>query len=240
MSDIVQGLWIGPRLSAMERMSISSFLANGHEYHLYTYGPVEGVPPGAVVRDGCEILPRSMIFRYTGFDTVAGFSNFFRYKLLLERGGWWADADVVCLRPFDFDGEHVFGAELAPGEVVVGSGIIRAPAESRAMKYAWRVCAAKRTDELRWGETGPRLVQEAVRECGLEGSVMPFEVFSPLCYSEWRRVLEPGGVGEFGPATHAVHLWNEMWRRAGEDKDASFHPDCLYERLKAKYLDGAP
>src|ERR1044071_3092824 len=238
MSEIIQGLWIGPRLSAMERMSVNSFLANGHEYHLYTDGEVEGVPPGATLRDGCEILPRSMIFRYREFDTVAGFSNFFRYKLLLERGGWWVDADVVCLRPFDFEGEHVFSSESVNGALVVNSGIIKAPAGSRVMEYAWRVCEGKRTEELRWGETGPRLVHEAVRECGFEASVRPFEVFCPLGYSEWERVLDPGGV-EFGPLTHAVHLWNEMWRRAGRDKDAGFHPDCLYERLKAKYLGGA-
>lgn len=239
MSDIIQGLWIGARLSAMERMSVESFLAKGHEYHLYTYGHVEGVPRGAVVRDASEILPPSMIFRYREFDTVSGFSNFFRYKLLLERGGWWVDADVVCLCPFDFADEHVFSSEWVRGEQVVNSGIIKAPAGSPAMEHAWRVCEGKRREELRWGETGPRLVQEAVMKCGLLRYVRPYEAFCPLSYSDWDRVLEPGGVGDFGPETYAVHLWNEMWRRAGEDKDASFHPDCLYERLKAKYVGGA-
>ena len=46
----VQGLWIGSELSAMERMSINSFLMNGHEYHLYVYDEVKQVPDGAVIK----------------------------------------------------------------------------------------------------------------------------------------------------------------------------------------------
>ena len=59
--------------------------------------------------------------------TNSGFSNFFRYKLLLERGGWWVDADMVCLRPFAFDKEHVFASEVSKGVTCVSSGAIRAP-----------------------------------------------------------------------------------------------------------------
>ena len=33
-------------------------------------------------------------------------------------------------------------------------------------------------------------------------------------------------------STRAVHLWNEMWRRAGRDKDSSYHPACLFEQLE--------
>lgn len=104
MTDrVIQSLWIGNRLSAMERLAIQSFLANGHDFHLYCYNDVEGLPAGTVVRDGNDILPESRIFAYAdGFakGSHAAFSNHFRYKLLLERGGWWVDTDVVCLRPF--------------------------------------------------------------------------------------------------------------------------------------------
>src|ERR1041385_3961243 len=107
MSEPIQSLWIGPRLSAMERACLASFLRHGHEVHLYTYNDVDGVPPGVIVRDGSEILPPERIFSYREHDTVSGFSNFFRYKLLSERGGWWVDTDVICLEPFTFDGDYV-------------------------------------------------------------------------------------------------------------------------------------
>ena len=48
----------------MERMSIASFLANGHAFHLFVYSDVKDVPAGAVLRDGNEILHASSIFRY--------------------------------------------------------------------------------------------------------------------------------------------------------------------------------
>src|SRR5258706_13279784 len=59
MNSIVQGLWIGSDLSTMEHLSISSFLQNGHEYHLYIYDHVGNVPEGTVVKDAAEILPAS-------------------------------------------------------------------------------------------------------------------------------------------------------------------------------------
>ena len=59
---------------------------NGHEYHLYVYEDVKNVPAATTLRDGNEILPASEIFQYQGRPSYAGFANFFRYKLLLERG----------------------------------------------------------------------------------------------------------------------------------------------------------
>lgn len=232
----VQGLWIGPELSVMERLSVASFLANGHEYHLYVYDDVKHVPEGASVRDANEILPSSMIFQYQHTKSYAGFANFFRYKLLLAKGGWWADSDIICLKPFSFREEYVFASERNEGVQVATSGVIKAPPDSRVMAYAWQTCRAKDPGRLRWGETGPRLVSEAIRLFSLENYLQPFHVFCPLGYLEWSRVLDPGANLTFGPPTRAVHLWNEMWRRDGRDKDGRYHPDCLYEQLKRKYL----
>ena len=86
-SPAIQGLWIGTHLSALERLSIRSFLQNGHEYHLYAYGEVRNLPDGTTVRDGREILPESRIFQYRDHKSFSAFSNFFRYKLLLDREG---------------------------------------------------------------------------------------------------------------------------------------------------------
>jgi hypothetical protein len=83
MTHCIQSLWIGQKLSTLERLSISSFLANGHEYHLYVYGEVANVPQGTVLKAADGILPESMIFQYKKHPSHAGFSNFFRYRLLL-------------------------------------------------------------------------------------------------------------------------------------------------------------
>jgi mannosyltransferase OCH1-like enzyme len=236
MREIIQGLWIGRELSVMEQMSISSFLANGHEYHLYAYEDALRVPEGAVIRDANEILPASLIFQYAGFKSYAGFSNYFRYKLLLEKGGWWADMDMICLHPFDFRDEYVFSSEIDKGEEVVTSGIIKAPAGSELINYAWEVCRQKDPGSLRWGETGPRLMAEAVRKFSLERYRKPHQVFCPISFDEWRKVLESDVVWRFDQATRAIHLWNEMWRREGQDKNKRYAPECLYEKLRRTYL----
>ncbi len=101
-NDVIQGLWIGDELSTMERLSIASFLAQGHPYHLYVYRPVSNVPLGTCLKDASEVLPESMIFQYPDYASYAGFANYFRYKLLLERGGWWVDTDAVCLQTVRF------------------------------------------------------------------------------------------------------------------------------------------
>ena len=236
MSDIIQGLWIGTELSVMEQMSVASFIQNGHQYHLYVYDEMKNVPAGTVVRDANEILPSSSIFQYKQRPSYAGFANFFRYKLVFERGGWWADADTVCLKPFDFSEEYVFSSEVCDGLEVINSGVFKAPAGSDVMAYAWGVCQTKNPRDLVWGETGPRLTGEAVRKYSLEKYVKPHRVFCPVGYTDWRKVLEPGAEALLDERSYAIHLWNEMWRADGQDKNAEYDRDCLYERLKRRYL----
>ena len=236
MNKTIQGLWVGAALSVMEQLSIASFLNNGHEYHLYVYDELKNIPVGTVVKDANEILPSSRVFQYKQYPSYAGFSNFFRYKLLLERGGWWADTDTICLKEFDFKENYVFSSEVHKGLEVINSGIVKAPAGSEVMAYAWGVCQTKDPERLVWGETGPRLMAEAVRKYSLESYTKPHNVFCPIGYSEWQTVLAPDVEAATHNNSYAIHLWNEKWRSAGQDKNAEYHPDCLYERLKRRYL----
>jgi mannosyltransferase OCH1-like enzyme len=233
--EVIQGLWIGAELSALERLSINSFLRHGHPYHLYVYQEPAGVPAGAVIRDAAEILPSSRIFQYRDRPSYAGFANFFRYKLLLERGGWWADADVVCLRPFDFPSPYVFASEPHHEARMISSAVIKAPEASPLLDHAWRTCQARDPRQLTWGETGPRLMDDAVRRYSLEASAADVRTFCPLPAPAWKSVLDPAAEWRPSDASSAIHLWNEMWRRNGQDKNLSYPPGCLYEQLKSRY-----
>jgi hypothetical protein len=238
--QVIQSLWIGGRLSALERLSIQSFVDHGHTFRLYTYGAPPDLPAGAEVRDGREILPESEIFQYATRPSFAAFSNFFRYKLLLERGGFWVDTDLVCLRPFAFPPRHIFASESVnrhdrPGvSRAVASCAINAPRGSLAMAAAWRTCLGKSRDRLEWGEVGPALVEAVVAAEGLEHCVEPPERFCPVSYRDWRDLID-AEPPVLPPTTYAVHFWNEMWRLAGQDKDASYPPTSLYETLKRRH-----
>ena len=174
MTDPIQSLWIGGELSPMEQLSITSFLAHGHKYHLYSYGEVGGLPKGAVLKNAEEILPKAAIFQYQRHPSYSGFSNFFRYRLLLRKGGWWVDTDVVCLKPFAFDAPYVFATERIPGGEVAASAVIKAPAGSEIMAFNWHVClSCAEPARAAWGQFGPKLMARAIAKFGLGSYLLP-------------------------------------------------------------------
>lgn len=242
MNKIVQGLWIGDKLSLMEQLSIQSFLKNQHDYHLYVYNDVKNIPIGTTLMDGNEILPEKSIFTYQqghGKGSYAGFSNFFRYMLLLQKGGWWVDTDVICLKPFDFTNQYIFGSEYVAPErkKIISSGIIKAPPKSEFALYCWENCQKHDIKQLRWGVTGPALVAEAVEKFQLNNYVKKPEVFSPLYYLDVVELIDAEkNLDEILKNSYGIHMWNEMWRRYQIDKDKKYHQDCFYEKLKSKYL----
>jgi hypothetical protein len=238
MGETVQMLWIGERLSTMERLSILSFLANGHPVRLFVYDPVAGVPDGVEVCDGNEVLPRSEIFVYRDHPSYSGFANYFRYQLLHRDGGWWFDTDMICLRPLRFEDACVISSEsMISGRVLATCSAMRMPPGSEAMQYAAHVCREADRETLYWGDTGPWLMNDAVERFRLWPYVRPTTTFCPIPPGDWQRLIDPDppqlDCALDGAAT--VHLWNEQWRRNGVDKDAVFAPTSLYELLRARY-----
>lgn len=246
----IQGLWIGDELSVMERLSIASFLKNGHPYHLYAYGDVRGVPEGTVLKDANEVVPSEKIFKYKHHDSYAGFANVFRYKLLLENGGFWADSDVVCLKPFDFEQDYAFVHERirkTPGDWLIArhlitNWIIKAPVGAEIMKYCYTKSEERDPDTLSWGEIGPQLLRKAALELQMEDFALPPEFFFPIAAWQWKQFTNGSLLADrkwkaSSQRVYAVHLYNEMWRRGGVDKNGAFPANSVYERLKRLYLD---
>ncbi|MGA2253139.1 MAG: hypothetical protein ABSG53_00630 [Thermoguttaceae bacterium] len=235
-ADVFQSLWIGAELSVMEQLSIRSFLANGYEFHLYTYQDVSGIPPGTTIRSGEEILPADQIFCYRkgyGKGSYAAFSNGFRYKLLLERGGWWTDLDSVCMQPIELAEEHILGKERSrTGGFLVACGMIKAPPSSPLMKYCWEVSQKVDRGELLWGQIGPRLMTEAVdRMSGLARLLEP-QAFYPIDFWRvWRLI----STRQIPTGCYTIHLWHSCWRREHLDPNAQYGHFCIYEQLKRRY-----
>jgi hypothetical protein len=226
MAEIINSLWIGRPLGLIEQLSIASFLQNGCEYHLWCYEKIEGVPEGVVVRDASEILPASEIFYYShglGKGSVAAFANLFRYKLLFERGGWWMDTDMVCLRPMEFSEPVVFaGQRLPEGTQQVTNTVIKFPQGHPAAQQCYEMARRKSREKLIWGETGPFLIDHVVRENNLQQFIKPPGVFCPVNYWEWESLISPKPLAQLvTDETRAVHLWHELWRRAGIKLDST-------------------
>ena len=232
-NPVIQCLWIGKQISRMERLSLRSFLNNSHTVHLYTYGHVEDIPEGIVVMDANKIVPAKKIFRYKDYDSYAGFANIFRYKLLLEKGGFWSDMDIVCLRPITTDKKYIFASERLPGQAVrVNSCFIGVPRNSEIMEYCYSSAFSKKPKELHWGETGPKLLTEAVIKFGLDEYVMHPDVICPVDYWNCQYFISKS-IKDVSKDAYAIHLWNEMWRRNEMDKSAFYNEYCLYEELQS-------
>jgi len=220
----------------MEQLCIRSFLYHGHEFHLYAYEPPAGLPEGVILQNAAVIVQPSKVFKYADRDTYSGFSNLFRYKLLLEKGGFWVDMDMVCLAPIVFSQAHLF-AEQFPGELA--SCIIKAPAGSQVMAKCYQYAAGRDRKALYWGETGPRLLQAAVEHSGLLDEALPSQVFCPIPYPQHDVFTQAGSAARYAdqikPAL-AVHLWNELWRKQNKDKNGQYADSSLYEYFKRCYL----
>ncbi|MFN7917451.1 MAG: glycosyltransferase [Vicinamibacterales bacterium] len=240
---VMQSLWIGKPLGELQRLSIQSFLANGHPYHLFAYDDVGSVPEGAVVIDAATVLPREAIFTYQhgfGAGSHSAFSNLFRYVLLHQRGGWWVDLDLICLRPFDFDAPYVIATEVDnDGTTTCATCAFTCPPGAPVLQHCIDVVNAADKDRLEWGQIGPQLFTTAVARFGLDAHRVPSSTFNPIDWVDYAQIAAAGGDLARLAGSHALHTWNQMWKQAGIDITAS-PPDSLYGQLRARYGSGAP
>lgn len=241
MPDYVQSLWLGPRLSTMERLCINSFLRNGIGYRLYAYEDIEGVPDATTVLDANKIIPASEIPCYRSSRPEGDrstFSNAFRYKLLLEQGGIWVDTDVACLRPFTLDDPYRFQiSKNLDGTTFIESALIKVPPDSELMQVCCRSAAKLKGATFAWGSLGPQLLQQQVEHLRL-ASFTRTDLFVPICWEETEQFCSMSLKARWRfhrSKAPLVHFCNEMWRLAGRDKNRRY-PGSIYSALQERYL----
>ena len=262
---VVQGLWVGGRLSALERLCVRSFCAHGHEFHLYHYDELHNVPQvhGLRLMNAADIVPRETVFTPRR-GRISILSDLFRWELLARKGGWWADMDIVCLRPFDFPESVVFGGGSIQKDL--NSAVLKFPprhafAKLMADCYANpnRVCAwddkrikAKKFRRrlafwrdprvhLSIGEAGGAGgFGNAIKHLGLAKHAQPTHVFylldlNLLEYAFKDAFAEIGGLAALFSQSHAIHFLNTHLNAAGVNKDGNYPTNSLYEVLKRRY-----
>ena len=265
--DIIQSLWIGDRLSPLEQLSIRSFLANGHPFHLYTYGAVADVPAGAIVKDANSIIHQRHIFRhrYKHKGSLAGFADWFRWELLYRQGGWWVDMDIVCLQPFDFPQKLFFTQTDIPSRPRNGNCILKFPAGHRMLRLLTRICTrpcswmpwdnmmGRLRKTYRWlkgrrhpyhsdfGVGGYAGLAQAIRHWGLASEAVPVELFSPVPYQAVLLLFQAGGgtlVEQIFRDCYAVHFFNEALRTI--EQPAILKKSGIFAGKDARYPSDSP
>jgi Glycosyltransferase sugar-binding region containing DXD motif len=236
----IQSLWIG-RISTMERLSIQSYISNGHEFHLYAYEPLENLPSGVVLKDANEIMPKEKVGYFTHLQQAA---DWFRIALLLKRGGWWVDLDSVCLKPFDFPEDYVF-CEAAAALRFVQNNPIKVPPQADVMKYCFsgiKDMTKEGAEKISFHKIGPELLRRAVSHLRLDKYIQPREVFDPIRWDNIYQVIDPEIQFDLS-RSYAVHFFHAAWNQGCQADKHSISPQtdghypegCLYEQLKRRY-----
>lgn len=251
--------WHGQGFARMERLCAASFLAQGHEVRLHVYAEPANVPVGVKLVDANRTLPERYLFRHIGSGSIAAFADWFRYQLLYEEGGIWADTDVVCLKPLRYDQPEIFARQ---DEQIINNAVLGLPAghdlaawmiaccehpnrvqpydnsRTRRRKRQRRLLRGNQRGDVEWGEHGPLGFTMAARHMNYENRALPFWHFYPVHYLHWRSVFDASlrDNPNFVAGSTTLHLWNEMTRRAvGFDINAPFPADSLFEQLCARH-----
>ena len=215
-----QSFWHGKALSPYELFCLQSFVTCGHDVDLYTYNENLVVPAGVRVCDATHIS-RDEVFVYEadgfGKGSPSAFSNFFRYKLLVEKGGWWIDTDVVCLTD-RIPLVDEFYARQDADLVACGTMYFKPqhPVMVQCLEQATKLGRA-----VKWGDSGPRLFTRVLTDFGLIERAAPASVCYPTHYAQALDALRPSQTATLAPQIEGalfLHLWNGMLTFGGVNK----------------------
>jgi hypothetical protein len=228
---VVRSFWYG-QFSPYEALCLSSFVAAGVRVELYCEGSVPHLPDGVVQRSARDILDRDVAFYRHEFDgpSPSLHANHFRYALLEALGGWWIDTDVVLLAD-TLPVADIFVARQTAEEL--NGAVMRLPAGHPLIKAA-RERTAAGLEHARWGDTGPKLLTQLQAAMAAEMPIAPRDSAYAIGPDEFQKLLLPAAREEVEERTANstfVHLWNEMWRRAGIPKTIAPPKGCWLDRM---------
>lgn len=204
----VNSLWIGNSFSLLEMLTMKSFIDNGMLFKLWVYNKnlEHYVPQGVQVCDANEIIEESRVFTYKGGGdcregSVGGFSDLFRYYLLLKQGGIYVDMDVTCLEPFNFDSDYAFRPH---SHVFAVANVLKAPKDSAFLKRCIEL-TEKEVDRNNITWVKPvQIFSDVIKEFNLEKHVLPYEYFGNdssedvLCYKTKNFFLHRAKLPKYG------------------------------------------
>src|ERR1700731_5449591 len=131
----VRLFWTGPSLSLYEQLSLKSFVAAGARVQLFSYEDDFAIPDGVELVNANEILPGPVYaFRHASGDkSLALHSDLFRYVAIEKYGGWYVDADIVCIGK-QLPASSVYIARET--DKIVNGAVMKFPAQSPLMTEA--------------------------------------------------------------------------------------------------------
>lgn len=258
-SDIVQSLWIGPKLSELEILSIKSFINQGHIFHLYIYDDIENLPEidNLLIKDGNTILDREEIFTFDDKNYLP-FSDIFRYKMLYLNGGYWVDLDMICLKKLDFKEDYIFSSErtIQKGQYrnrtkteISNIGILKSPKNSDFYKEVFESCLEYRNRNKKHNNLEFMvLMRKFIEKYNLNRYIKSAKLFCPLDWWHTKEAFEGTyfkekyGVSEynyddFKDISYTIHMWRSLMKKRHKIDlfNIKYKDESLWKILKDKY-----
>ncbi len=216
----VGAFWAQGELSAIEQACLFSYAAHGYDLVLFSYETIPNVPPGIKTADATEVIDRKMTERvlHDGKPDLAHFSDLFRYEMVKACGRVWVDSDLLMLRSAaDSDWPDILAQEDDGGV----NGAIFYIADHRNLDVILAQMRSKLDTNLRWGDTGPRMISAFARSQP-HIKLYDHSHFYPIGHHEIWKVFLPSHCEECRvKCQHAstIHLFNNILTRMGLWKD---------------------
>jgi hypothetical protein len=239
----VHMLWVSGELSRLARLSLASFQANGYHVTLWSYDPDHLRSETNEVQDAGLLLPVPQ----EDAANLVYLTSLFRYRVLAEHGGIWADLDVVALtddpkiearplvasekrRPF----RHAEPTATHEPLTQVTNCFMANPSPKAGDLWHRAVdrVAALNPEERTWENVGPHLLSELLLENGNGVDILPTDAVDPVA---WWNV--PGFFFEERdpPSSPFMHMYATVWARREVDADKLFPPASMAGRLWKRY-----
>jgi hypothetical protein len=199
--------WHGP-LDPLRQLCLRSQVAAGHSVTVFSFGPLAGLPDGVANAEAEAILPYAFSERLRPPEpggvwrdwTTLQFSDFFRMRLMARQAGLWLDADVLLLKPVEFDPRRPFFAWEGPRQL--GNSVLYLPPDHgivtafedlmaqpeltpdwlgarHRLAFAWRKWrgGSKRLADIRVAIFGPPALTALARRVGASTAALPRKSF---------------------------------------------------------------
>lgn len=217
MINTANFFWHG-QFSIYEYACISSFAKNNFKVQVFAFDDTMEIPPGIILRDARDILPEELLYSYTlsgQKGSMAGFADAFRCHLIKKEGGWWFDADIICLKDVSvfIDSVRVKPKALSMGfqnSKYITNAVIYA--EDSQFVDALLLQLEKTGNVAVWGETGPRLITTVINNLGYKDYVDPVEKYFPVDGVDLMKLFDPENkewcYSKISDSS-ALHIWND-------------------------------
>jgi hypothetical protein len=245
--QIAHFFWHG-KITLYEYACIGSFVKNNFEVNVWSYDNLK-LPTGAINKNAAEILPKEMLFNFEmprgNAGSLAAFSDVFRLTVIKEKGGWWFDTDCVCLKSQDEFVKLTNDVDIVAGwedNKTVNNAVIFMSRDliEKCLGKLKKLCL-KNKNIFEWGESGPLLITELVKENNLNSKILPPEKFYPLYFKYAIDALDPSMTLKIESLTKnsfVYHYWSEVFNRKKINKMELPHKDSyLFKYLEPYYFE---